>query len=416
VLLVLLLLNIVNFYDRHVPGALAEPMRREFHLSDAQIGWISTIFTLLYAVIGLPLGRLADGASRKKLLAAGCALWGMLTGAAAWAFSYPTLLLTRLGVAVGEATCAPAATSWIGDAFPAARRARALAVFMLGVPIGGALSFFFSGPVAQAWGWRAAMVLAAAPALMLAPLLLLLREPLRGASERTAHTARASVREVLRVPAFWWIVLSGILVNFNLYAIGTFLPAFFGRIHHLNVGRAGILTGIVYLIGGLSGAAIGGMRGDSMAGCNAAARLRTAAIGALVAAPLAWFGVRQGWGMLALALPLLTGAYGALNMYYGLVYACMQDIVGPALRGSAMAIYFLVMYLGGASFGPLLTGKLSDALAHRAAGAAAINETFKAIGLQQAMLIIPALSLLLALVLWRGSRSLAKNSTPAPQP
>ena len=412
VLFFLLLVNIVNFYDRHVPGALAEPMRREFHLSDAQIGFIGTIFTLLYAVIGLPLGRLADRASRKRFLAAGVAVWGALTGAAAWAMNYPTLLLTRLGVAVGEATCAPAATSWIGDAFPAHRRARALAVFMLGVPIGGALSFFFSGPVAQAWGWRAAMVVAAVPALLLAPLLLLLREPARGAAEHSGSVARTSVREVLRVPAFWWIVLSGILVNFNLYAIGTFLPAFFGRIHHMNVGRAGVMTGIVYLTGGLVGATIGGTWGDSMIGRSASARLRTAAVGALCAAPLAWFGIRQGWGMLALALPLLAAAYGALNMYYGLVYACMQDIVGPALRGTAMAIYFLVMYLGGASFGPLLTGKVSDALARRAAAGAAMNETFKAVGLQQAMLIIPVLALLLAVVLWSGSRSL-RSVTPA---
>ncbi len=411
VLLVLLLVNILNFYDRHVPGALAEPMRREFHLSDAQIGWIGTVFTLLYAVIGLPLGRLADRASRKKLLASGVAIWGALSGAAAWAINYPTLLITRLGVAVGEATCAPTATSWIGDVFPAHRRSRALAVFMLGVPVGGALSFFFSGPAAQAWGWRVAMILAAVPALLLAPLLLLLREPVRGASEAPAGTTRNSLAEILRVPAFWWIVASGILVNFNLYAIGTFLPAFFGRIHRMNVGRAGLMTGIVYLIGGLLGATVGGSWGDSLIGRTSHRRLAIAALAALAAAPLAWFGIRQSWGMLALAVPLLTGAYGALNMYYGLVYACIQDIVAPALRGTAMAVYFLVMYLGGASFGPLITGKLSDALAHRAAAAAGssvITEAFKAVGLQQAMHVIPALSLLLGLVLWIGSRSLRR--------
>jgi len=407
-LVVLVLVNIVNFYDRHVPGALAEPIRREFHLSDAQLGWISTIFTLLYAVIGLPLGRLADTGSRKKLLACGVALWGALTGAAAWAINYPMLLASRLGVAVGEATCAPAATSWIGDLFPPERRASALALFMLGVPIGGALSFFFSGPAAQAWGWRTAMVLAALPALLLAPVLLLLREPSRGAAEHARSAAsRNSIAEVLQAPAFWWIVASGILVNFNLYAFATFLPAFFGRIHHLNVGRAGITTGAIYAVGGLLGATIGGSWGDSLAGRRPSARMKIAALGALAAAPLAWFGIRQGWGALAIAIPLLAGAYGALNMYYGLVYASIQDIVTPALRGTAMAIYFLVMYLGGASFGPLITGKLSDYMAHRAAtaaGSASLTDAFKAVGLQQAMLIIPVLSLALAGVLWAGSR------------
>jgi MFS family permease len=107
----------------------------------------------------------------------------------------------------------------------------------------------------------------------------------------------------------------------------------------------------------------------------------------------------------------LTAAYGLLNMYYGLVYASIQDIVAPALRGTAMAIYFLVMYMGGASFGPVITGKLSDFLAHRAAAAAgspAVTETFRALGLQQAMLVIPALALALGLVLWAGSRSMRK--------
>ncbi len=109
---------------------------------------------------------------------------------------------------------------------------------------------------------------------------------------------------------------------------------------------------------------------------------------------------------------LITLAYGTLNAYYGLVYSAIQDIVAPAMRGTAMAIYFLAMYLCGASFGPLLTGKLSDLMARRAAdaaGAARITEAFKAIGLQQAMFIIPVLSLLLALVLYGGSRTIASD-------
>src|SRR5205085_5936357 len=133
--------------------------------------------------IGIPIGRLADSRSRKKLLAAGVAVWAALTALGGWAASYPLLLASRLGVAVGEATCAPAATSWIGDLFPPHRRARPLALFMLGVPVGGALSYFLSGVTAQHFGWRVAMVVAAAPAVLMAPVILLLREPQRGASE-----------------------------------------------------------------------------------------------------------------------------------------------------------------------------------------------------------------------------------------
>jgi MFS family permease len=130
----------------------------------------------------------------------------------------------------------------------------------------------------------------------------------------------------------------------------------------------------------------------------------------------AYFGIHQGYGSLALAVPLLTISYGLLNMYYGLVYASMQDIIAPALRGTSMAIYFLVMYLGGASWGTLIIGKLSDRFALRAAhlaGVDKINEAFKAVGLQQALLAVPVLSAMLALVLWAGSRSIMKDTRQA---
>jgi MFS family permease len=418
-LAILVAINILNFYDRHVAGAVVEPVRKEFLLSDTQIGWINTAFTILYGLVGLPLGLLADKISRKKVLAVGIVIWASLTACARWVFTYPLLVITRLGVGVGEAACAPTATSWIGDLYPPEQRARPLALFMLGVPVGGALSFFFSGPIAQRFGWRAAMVMAAAPALLLVPLLLALKEPERGASE-TSHTASTvslrqlftMILELLKVPTFWWIVLSGALVNFNLYAIGTFLPAFFGRIHHMNVARAGITTGIAYAIGGLFGGVMAGTLGDAIAGRRPGGRLALAALGALAAAPFAYFGIRQNYGALALALPLLTLAYGLLNMYYGLVYASIQDIVAPALRGTSMAIYFVVMYLGGASWGTVIIGKLSDHFARHAAtlaGSAKVTEVFRAIGLQKAMLAIPVLSVALALVLWAGSRTIGRD-------
>src|SRR5262245_16693165 len=142
-LLVLVAVNILNFYDRNVLGALAEPIRKEFSLTDTQVGLLGSIFIWLYAIIGVPLGKIADSRSRRKLLAAGMMVWTVLTAVAALASSYTMLLFSRLGFAVGEAAVAPAATSWIGDLFPPAQRSRPLALFMLGVPIGAAASFFF---------------------------------------------------------------------------------------------------------------------------------------------------------------------------------------------------------------------------------------------------------------------------------
>lgn len=421
--LVLFAINTLNFYDRTVPGALTEPIRKEFHLTDTQIGLLGSAFIWIYALVGLPLGRIADTASRKKLLAIAMFLWSSLTASAALAGSFSMLLFSRIGVGIGEAACAPTATSWLGDLFPPDKRSRVLALFMLGVPVGSALSFFFSGPLTQAYGWRAAMIVAAAPALLLIPALLFLPEPKRGASEiHPVSLTPTSMWSILRIPTLWWIIASGAFINFNLYAIATFLTAFLSRIHGLSLASSGITAGIVYIIGGLAGCAIAGYLGDSAIRRRKDGRLRIAAMTSLVAAPLACFGVLQPAGSLLAAVISLTLAYSLLTSYYGLVYSAIQDLVAPNQRGATMAIYFLAMYACGASFGPLLTGRLSDLLAHRAArlaGSAVIAERFRALGLQQAMLIIPVLSVLLALVLYLGSRSMITDvagpeTIPAP--
>src|SRR5258707_2734348 len=287
-------INILNFYDRHVPGALAEPMRKGFHLNDSQIGLIGSPFIWIYAIVGVPLGRIADSASRKKLLAWGVVIWTAMTASAGLATTYATLLLSRVGVGVGEAACAPTATSWLGDLFPQARRSRVLALFMLGVPVGGALGFFFSGPIAQAYGWRAAMVFAAVPALLLVPALLMLQEPERGASENhRAPQAAGSMWSVLRIPTLWWIIASGALLNFSMYAIGTFLPAFLSRVHGLSLAKSGIATGVVYLAGGVSGGTLAGYLGDFIVQRRKDGRMLCAAVMALVAIPFACAGILQ---------------------------------------------------------------------------------------------------------------------------
>ena len=212
--------------------------------------------------------------SRKRLLAIGVSVWAALTALGGLASSYGMLLATRLGVGIGEATCAPAATSWIGDLVPAGRRARAMAMFMMAVPVGGFLSFAVGGPVAQAWGWRMALVLAAVPAVALVPALLALAEPARwgmlqlanarlraGAfpaskapsseprqdSSEPSHDRSGQSRDregavlpepatppasslspwlLARIPAFWWIAASGAIVNFMLYSFSLFCRHF----------------------------------------------------------------------------------------------------------------------------------------------------------------------------------------------
>ena len=409
---ILFAVNVLNFYDRHVAGALTEPIRKEFHLTDTQVGLLNSAFIWVYALVGLPLGWLADRVSRKRVLAVAMVVWASLTASAAFAGSLAMLLFSRIGVGIGEAGCAPSATSWLGDLFPARRRSRALAMFMLGVPVGGALSFFFSGALAQHYGWRAAMVVAAAPAVLLMPALLCLREPERGAAEsHRGDEPEGSTWKLLRIPTLWWIIASGALLNFCMYAIGTFLPALLSRVHRVSLAASGTDTGIVYLAGGLLGATLAGYAGDAIRARGIDGRLRIAALTSLLAAPLAGISVLQGAGSLPMAITCMALSYALLTSYYGLVYSSIHDLVAPRQRATAMAIYFLGMYACGASFGPLLTGRLSDALARRAAdlAGAVVNESYRAIGLQQAMLVIPVLSFALAAVLFGASRAMLRD-------
>ena len=402
-LAVLFFVNVLNYYDRQALGAVAEPLRREFALSDAQIGGLSTLFIVVYAIAGLPLGRLADTWSRRKLMAIGVTVWAGLTAMGAAAASYALLAATRLGVGVGEAVCAPAANSWIGALVPAGRRARAMAGFMMAVPVGVMLSAAITGPAAQAWGWRAALALASAPAILLVPALLWLQEPPREAARQPGGGAAPAT--LLRVPALAWIAGSGAILNFALYSFSAFLPAFLKRYHGLSVAQAGLWTGIGSGVAGVAGALAAGYWGDRIVARAGNGRLLLAAAAALIAAPLAYAAIALPAGESTAALALIMPAYGLLQMYYGLVYAAINDIVAPELRGTAVAGYLLVTYLAGGAFGPLATGALSDRLARLAAGSTAVTEAARATGLHQAMYLVPAMALVLAAVLWAGAKS-----------
>jgi len=270
---------------------------------------------------------------------------------------------------------------------------------MMAVPLGGLLSFAVTGPMAQSHGWRVALAVAALPAAALVPAVLWLREP-----ERIGARPELAPLRALNVPAFWWIAGSGAIVNFVLYTFSTFLPAFLTRFHGFSVAQAGLWTGIGSGAAGILGALAAGVLGDRVTGNRGGARMRLSAGAALLAAPLAFAGIRLPPNNALAAVVLVMAAYGLLQMYYGLVYAAIQDIVPPSLRGTAMAAYFTATYLCGASFGPLLTGGLSDRLARAAAGAGPMTEAAKAVGLHQAMYGIPALSVALAAVLWAGGR------------
>ena len=409
-------INAINFYDRQILSAVTEPIRKEWALSDTAIGTLGMAFTLVYAAVGVPLGRLADSWSRKKILSIGVAAWSVLTAVSGLAWNYASLFVTRLGVGVGEASCAPAANSLIGDLYPPRKRAVALSVFMLGLPIGLFLSYRVSGMIAHAYGWRAAFYFACVPGLILAVLALKLPEPQRGASEEhpSANRQRAGSPYwvVLSIPTILWIIVSGALHNFNMYAVNSFLPAFLMRTHLMGLKEASNVSSIVLGAVGVVGLLGGGWLADRLSRTRADGRLLLSSVTMLLAAPCIYFALKQPPGA-TVAFMLLMGTGSMLMfVYYSGVYAAIQDVIEPSLRGTAMALYFFAMYVLGASLGPLLTGMLSDHFAKKAmavAGATVMSEPFKADGLHRAMYVIPFLCALLAVVLFAASRTVSAD-------
>ena len=252
----------------------------------------------------------------------------------------------------------------------------------------------------------------ALPAVALVPAVLWLKEPAR--KQGPGGIPLAPLLALLKIPALWWIAASGAIANFVLYTFSTFLPAFLTRFHGLSVAQAGLWTGIGSGAAGILGCLAAGVYGDRIIRARHNGRLLLAAAAALGAAPLAFAAIRMPAGSAAAAIALIMAAYGLLQMYYGLTYAAIQDIVAPSLRGTAMAVYFMAMYLCGASFGPLVTGGLSDRFAREAAGSGAVTEAARAIGLHQAMYVIPALSVALAATLGAGARAWPLPHAAAP--
>jgi MFS family permease len=220
VLGVLVVVYIFNFIDRQILSILAEDIKADLGLADAQIGFLyGTAFAVFYAVFGIPLGRLADVWSRKSLISIGLAFWSLMTALSGTARSFVSLAVYRFGVGIGEASASPSAFSMLSDYFPARVRATVLAVYSSGVYIGAGVGLFLGGTVVELWGaaypdsttapfglkpWQAAYMAVGLPGLLVAVWVATLREPRRGLSDgiTTAphpHPFREAARELMSV-------------------------------------------------------------------------------------------------------------------------------------------------------------------------------------------------------------------------
>jgi MFS family permease len=417
-LFILFVINLLNFFDRQILGSLGEPVRHEFHLSDTRLGLLGTVFILMYAVVGLPLGQLSDRWFRTRLIALGTAVWSVMTAASGLAQTFTQLFISRLGVGLGEATCAPASQSLIGDLFPPRRRGFAMGVFMLGLPGGIFLSYISAGAIGAVLGWRATFLLACVPGLVFAILALRIPEPVRGALDAVTPTAPATAGvqspyvKVLKVPTMWWIILSGIFHNFNMYAINSFQTPFLQRFHEMSLREASNVAAISVGAVGAVGLLAGGWLADKWSARRKNGRLLLAACCMAVAAPAIFLALNQPKGATGSFMILMAIGTMTMYVYYATVYTAIQDVIAPELRGTAVAIYFCAMYVLGASLGPVGTGFLSDHFAHQAmvaAGAATMTEAFKAAGLHAAMYVVPLLAMVAALVLFAASRTVERD-------
>ncbi|MGX1805078.1 MFS transporter [Nocardia sp. NPDC055321] len=379
--------NVLNFYDRALPTIVAEDIKAEFALSDTQLGVLMSGFTVVYALAGIWLGRMADRRSRRVIMAGGLVVWSLLTAASGGAWSFAALLIFRLGVGVGEASYAPAANATVFDMFPVDKRSKATAMLQLGLPLGLLLAFFTTGPLVEASdSWRTPFYFAAIPGLVVAALLLVVPMPERApatAQQLAAERGGRALRDLLRIPTMWWLILAGIGLQISTYSVATFLVPLLQRYFGLSLSEAGTGAGLVMGVAGLAGLLIAGPIADRARRRSSAARLAVAAVGMAVAGPLAWaaFGLSPS-SAVAFVL-LLSLASVLINMVQPVALPAVSEIVEARRRASAVAIYFGAFYLLGGAFGPVLTGALSEHFADRATATAEI--TASAFGLHASM-------------------------------
>ena len=423
-LAVLFGINTMNFFDRQILAAVAEPIRMQWNLNDTALGVMNTVFVLVYAFIGVPLGRWADRGARPKILSVCIAIWSLFTVAAGLAWNYWSLFVARMGVGIGEAGCSPAGNSLIGDLYPASKRARAIGIFMLGLPVGIFFSNLLSGIivakftpiVGAAWSWKIPFFVASFPGLILALLALRIIEPARGSTEafEIAGQSRegSPYRRVLNIPTMWWIIISGALHNFNAYAVNSFLPAYLGRYHGLGIQKANTVSAFTLGAVGVIGLLGGGAAADWARKKSPRGRMLLGACALLALTPLTYLALNLPKGDMTGFMVLMGTGWMLFYIYYVTVYPTVQDVVEPSLRGTAMALYFFAMYVLGGAFGTTILGMLSDYFAKKAmsdAGAPVMTEAFRAGGLHDAFFIVPIISLSLSLVLFAGSRTVASD-------
>jgi len=398
----LLLVYTFNFIDRVVIGIIGEPIKVELGLTDFQLGLLGgPAFAILYTFLGIPIARLAERANRMTILAICVGIWSAMTAACGIAAEIPlgsaplggdanalqaiarglggervvgdvvnfyipafiVLLAARVGVGIGEAGCTPPANSVISDYFPSDRRASALSIYALGIPIGSMIAAVGGGWIAENIGWREAFLWLGVPGVALALIVwLTVKEPPRSAPPGATPSFFAAVGALTKKPTFWNVAFGSALASFVGYGVGQYLTSFMIRTHGFSLFEGATLVGVVLGLCSAIGTFTSGFLADRISKRHPRALAWLPALGFAIAAPLY---------MLAFLLPSIWLSMPALMLgavthyfYLGPMYAMTQGVVAPRMRATAVAVLLFVVNLIGYGLGPPTIGALSDFLAN----------------------------------------------------
>ncbi len=373
VLAMLILAYTFNFLDRQVLGILKEPIKHDLGLTDTQLGVMGGVaFAALYTTLGVPIAWLADRVSRTWIMTAALALWSAFTMTCGLAGGFWSLFAARMGVGVGEAGGVAPAYSLISDYFPSTQRARALAAYSFGIPLGTALGVLFGGLIAAYVNWRWAFVSVGAAGLLLAPVFKwVVKDPVRGGLDSAGGVPVANIAPrfnavlatVFPKPSFWLLAFGAASSSICGYGVAFWLPSFFIRSLGLTLAQTSVYYSGISLLGGGAGIWLGGWLADRFGAKNRAAYALAPAICFLIALPcflLAMNTTSLSWAFIFFLIP--TG----LNLaWLGPVLGAVQHLAPANMRTTTSALFLLINNLLGIAVGLWFFGFLSDQLAPR---------------------------------------------------
>lgn len=362
VMVVLTIINFLNYIDQRLLSAVLESIKLEWTLSDTQGGFLGSAFIIAYTVAA-PVGYLGDRLPRKNLIAGGVLLWSLATIAGSFARDYHELLICRALLGVGEACYATIAPSIIADLYRKDERGRKLALFYLATPVGSALGYILGGYIGQYWGWRAVFLCGGLPGILFALLAFLMIEPPRGQHDEGPKPADlplvATVRRLLATPA-WRINTIGLaMLTFTLGGLALWMPSYLERVHGMASGQANLMFGGITVVAGIVGTILGGSLGDRMQARSPGGYFRLSGFGLLLASPLIPLMTILGWLPAIFAVVFVAELLLFLNT--GPLNAALVGCVPPQMRGAAFAANILCIHAFGDALSSTLLGVISDA-------------------------------------------------------